>query len=78
MEAINAYLGITREETIAFGDADNDFPMLKYAGVGIAMGNAAQHVKDAADFVTASVDEGGIAVGVGYMLDHFDEFIKRK
>lgn len=78
MEAINAYLGISREETIAFGDADNDIPMLKYAGVGIAMGNAAQHVKDAADFVTASVDEGGIAVGVGYMLDHFDEFIKRK
>ncbi|MBQ8508211.1 MAG: Cof-type HAD-IIB family hydrolase [Clostridia bacterium] len=78
MAAINEYLGISREETIAFGDADNDIPMLKYAGVGIAMGNAEQHVKDAAGYVTTSVDEGGLAVGIGYMMEHFDGIINRK
>lgn len=78
MAAINAHLGIAREETLAFGDADNDLPMLAYAGVGVAMGNAAEHVRAAADYVTASVDEGGIAVGVGYMMDHFDEIIRNR
>ena len=77
MAAINAFLGVRREETIAFGDADNDIPMLKYAGVGVAMGNAAQHVKDIADYVTTSVDEDGVATGVGYLMEHFDEIIER-
>lgn len=56
-----AALGIDPRETVAFGDAENDIPMLRAAGVGVAMGNAAQAVKNAADTVTLSNNEDGIA-----------------
>ncbi|MBR1974118.1 MAG: HAD hydrolase family protein, partial [Candidatus Methanomethylophilaceae archaeon] len=42
-------LGLEREDTIACGDGLNDLTMIKYAGIGVAMGNAQQEVKDAAD-----------------------------
>ena len=54
-------LGIEPENTVAFGDAANDIPMLEAAGVGVAMGNGAEAVKAAADSVTASNNEDGIA-----------------
>lgn len=54
-------LGIKPEECIAFGDAENDIPMLKYAGIGVAMGNAQQAVKDMADEITDDNDHDGIA-----------------
>ena len=57
-------LMITTEEAVAFGDAENDIPMLRTAGVGVAMGNAAQAVKVAADQVTASNNEDGIALWI--------------
>lgn len=49
---------------IALGDSDNDLEMLRYAGVGVAMGNAAPHIRDAADRVTASCDEDGVAIAI--------------
>ena len=52
---------------MAFGDGFNDIGMLGYAGIGVAMGNAADAVKASADYVTASVEEGGIAGA----LEHF-------
>lgn len=60
MEAINARLGIDAAQTMAFGDGENDLGMLRCAGVGVAMGNASDAVKGQANFVAASVDEGGI------------------
>ena len=48
------------EETMAFGDGGNDISMLRHEAIGVAMGNAKEEVKQTADFVTASVDEGGI------------------
>lgn len=54
-------LGIQPEECIAFGDAENDIPMLKYAGIGVAMGNAQQAVKDIADEITDDNEHDGIA-----------------
>lgn len=60
-------LGLHTGEVIAFGDAANDIPMLEAAGMGVAMGNAQQPVKDAADFVTTSNNEDGIA----YALEKF-------
>ena len=63
MAGIQRYLqeiGIAPEEIIAFGDADNDLEMIRYAGIGVAMGNAEEHVKEVADFVTADIDDGGI------------------
>lgn len=59
--AVARHLGISAEETIAFGDGGNDKSILQAAGVGIAMGNASDDVKAVADYVTASVDEDGIA-----------------
>ena len=61
--AIERYLeamGIAREESIAFGDGHNDMNMLKYVGIGVAMGNAEAEVKAIADYVTSDVDEDGI------------------
>lgn len=55
-------MGIDPGQTVAFGDAQNDIPMLRAAGVGVAMGNAAEPVKAAADAVTASNNEDGIAL----------------
>lgn len=55
------YVGATREELMAFGDGYNDISMIEYAGMGVAMGNANDKVKAAANFVTLSNDEGGIA-----------------
>lgn len=52
--------GISREEVMAFGDGGNDIEMLRYAGTGVAMGNAAPDVRASADYVTASVDDDGI------------------
>lgn len=57
-------LGYRREEMMAFGDAQNDSSMLRYAGTGIAMGNAVDSVKAIADDVTASNDEDGIALSL--------------
>lgn len=56
-----AVLGISREEVAAAGDGHNDLPMLRWAGFSIAMGNAADEVKAAADLVTDSCDEDGLA-----------------
>lgn len=55
-----AHFGISLEETMAFGDGGNDIPMLRHAGIGVALGNAADEVKAAADYVTTSVDEEGV------------------
>ena len=60
MQKTLEYFGIKREECMAIGDGENDITMLKFAGTGVAMGNADEQVKSAADYVTSSVDEDGI------------------
>lgn len=57
---IAARLGVGAEEICAVGDDVNDLPMIRHAGLGIAMGNATAPVRDAADLVVASADDGGI------------------
>lgn len=64
MKRIGERHDIQREEMIAIGDGDNDLEMLNYAGLGIAMGNAHDEVKEAADAVTASNDEDGVAKAI--------------
>ena len=54
------YSGISREDTLAIGDGPNDLEMLQYAATGVAMGNAADSLKAAADLVTGCVDEDGL------------------
>ena len=62
--ALADYLGVPRENTIAFGDALNDMAMIKAAGTGVAMANACEEIKAAADFFTLSNDEDGVAYGI--------------
>ena len=57
-------LGISRENIMAVGDQLNDLPMLAYAGISVAMGNAVQAVKDTAIHVTASNLEHGVAAAI--------------
>lgn len=61
LDKLVQYLGITRQEVIAFGDGYNDIDMIEYAGCGVAMANAVDEVKERADVVTLSHDEDGIA-----------------
>lgn len=60
IDAIINHFGIKLEETMAFGDGGNDIDMLKHAGIGVAMENARDDVKEIADFITTSVDDDGI------------------
>ena len=61
-------LGMEPAEMISFGDAANDIPMLKAAGMGVAMGNADAAVKAAADMVTLSNNADGIAAALEKLL----------
>ena len=54
-------LGIRREEIMACGDGDNDIVMLREAGFGVAMANGEEKVKEAADYITLSNEEDGVA-----------------
>ena len=56
-----AHLGISREEIICIGDSGNDEDMIRFAGLGVAMGNATEAIKAAADYVTKSNDIHGVA-----------------
>lgn len=58
------HYGIDIADTIAFGDGGNDKGMLQAAGIGIAMGNAVEEVKAAADMTTLSVEEDGIVAAL--------------
>ena len=49
---------------MAFGDGGNDIPIIEYAGIGVAMGNATDDVKAAADYVTDTVDEDGVVTAL--------------
>lgn len=53
-------IGVTRENTVCCGDGFNDISMIRYAGVGVAMGNAQTAVKEVADYITATNDEDGL------------------
>ena len=52
---------------MAFGDGMNDLTMLEYAGIGVAMGNAKEELKEIAQYTTLSNDQDGIA----YALERF-------
>ena len=64
---ICSLLGIETTQTIAFGDDRNDLEMIETAGIGVAMENGMQAVKNAADYVTASSDKLGVVLA----LQHF-------
>jgi hydroxymethylpyrimidine pyrophosphatase-like HAD family hydrolase len=60
--------GIAAAEVVAFGDMPNDIELIRWAGHGVAVGNADQRLKDAADEVTATNDEDGVAIVIERVL----------
>lgn len=69
--------GIKREEIIAFGDGHNDIDMLQYAGIGVAMKNASDEVKHAADLVTDYNDNEGLRQILDAAFDIRSESIEK-
>ena len=68
LRALAELLGVPAQRTIAVGDADNDLPMLRAAGLAVAMGNANASVRDAADVVVADNDHDGVAEAIRRFL----------
>lgn len=67
------HLGISKEQIICVGDSFNDLPMIRIAGLGVAMGNAQEEVKRSADYVTGSNDEDGIVTVIEKFMKKNDE-----
>ena len=67
IDSVLKYYGIPLSDTMAFGDGDNDIEMRKHVAIGVALGNADEHVKAAADYVTDDVDDDGVL----HALEHF-------
>lgn len=67
IERVCKMLGIRNEDTYAFGDSANDLDMLSFVGHGIAMGNGTKEAKEAAEYVTAPINQDGIYLG----LEHY-------
>ncbi|MDR0795258.1 MAG: Cof-type HAD-IIB family hydrolase [Tannerella sp.] len=61
MDRMMDYFGLSAAHTMAFGDGGNDISMLQHATIGVAMGNAKVNVKAAADYVSTTVDDNGVA-----------------
>lgn len=60
--------GLAADEVMAIGDQENDLSMITHAGLGVAMGNAPDHVKAVAKFVTRSIDEDGVVHAINTLI----------
>lgn len=60
IDALLNYLGANIEDTIAFGDAKIDIPMLEYCHIGVAMNSGGDEIKAMADYITDDVDKDGL------------------
>ncbi|UIZ92038.1 HAD family phosphatase [Corynebacterium sp. CNCTC7651] len=67
VSVLAAQYGVDPSDVVAFGDMPNDLEMLAWSGMGVAMANAAPLVQDAADYVTVTNDEDGVAA----VLEHW-------
>ncbi len=68
---------IKKEEIMALGDAQNDLEIIKEAGIGIAMGNAEESIRNQADFVTKTNNEDGVAYAMNYFLNlNLEQYLK--
>lgn len=59
--------GANQEDTVAFGDAKIDIPMLEYCAIGVAMGSGGEEIKAMADYVTDDVDKDGLYKAFAYL-----------
>lgn len=68
LELVCELVGVPLSQTAVFGDGENDLPMLQVAGLGVAMGNAHQSLKNVAHFVTGTNNEDGILQAIQEIL----------
>ncbi|MDL4841803.1 Cof-type HAD-IIB family hydrolase [Aquibacillus rhizosphaerae] len=68
IEKVCEHIGITLNEVMTVGDSLNDIKMIEAAGLGIAMGNAQEQVKEAADWVTGKNTENGVAQAIKHWV----------
>ena len=68
LKAMYEKMGISPQNTVAFGDNYNDVVMLLAAGLGIAMGNAPDEVKKQADEITADNDHEGLLLSLNRLF----------
>lgn len=61
-------LGIEKQQTMGFGDGENDLTLIQKAGIGVAMGNAIESLKKEADYVTSTNEEDGVAAALKHLL----------
>lgn len=69
LKVLCEHLNIKPENVMALGDQANDMPMIKYAGLGVAMGNAVEITKQNADEITTDCDHDGVAVAINKILN---------
>ncbi len=69
LDTVLTPMGYKSEEMIAFGDGHNDASMIKYAGIGVAMANAVDDLKEIADEITLSNEEDGIAIALSKYMN---------
>lgn len=68
VEILAGYYNLRKEQVITIGDSENDLSMIEYAGLGIAMGNAIDRVKEKANFITDSNDNEGVAKAINNFI----------
>ncbi|MCY6958961.1 Cof-type HAD-IIB family hydrolase [Clostridium brassicae] len=64
VERLSEFYGIKKDEVICIGDSENDLSMIKYAGMGIAMGNGEDYIKSNAKYVTDTNNNDGVAKAI--------------
>src|SRR3712207_9057504 len=64
VQELAEFYGLTKDEVICIGDGENDLSMIEYAGLGIAMGNAPNFIKEKANYITDTNDNDGVAKAI--------------
>ena len=78
VEALAKHWGFSPDEVMTLGDSENDLSMLRFAGAGVAMGNAKPNIKEAARYETTDNNHQGVAKAIYSAIAHNDELNKTK
>ena len=78
VEALAKHWGFSPDEVMTLGDSENDLSMLRFAGAGVAMGNAKPNIKEAARYETTDNNHQGVAKAIYSAIAHNNELTKRK
>ena len=78
VEALAKHWGFSPDEVMTLGDSENDLSMLRFAGAGVAMGNAKPNIKEAAQYETTDNNHQGVAKAIYSAIAHNEELHKSK